>query len=194
MRKKFWFSFITLEWGYTASSNPTTRPHPWQSIDEETIVTNALAEITTRPEITPHRETLPSKRIRAPFVADEFFGHQPASTALLPDPRPLLENLTRCIIEVLAGARELEQMARWVTDDVYRHLLKRVILSTRARQATGQSAARPTFTIGSTTVSEPYDGVIEAVVIVHGRARSRAVAIRLEGLDSRWRATAINVL
>jgi hypothetical protein len=140
------------------------------------------------------RETLPSKRIRAPFVADEFFGHQPAASAALPDPRPLLENLTRCIIEVLAGARELEQMARWVTDDVYRHLLKRVILSARARQATGQSASRPTFTIGSTTVSEPYDGVIEAVVIVHGRARSRAVAIRLEGLDRRWRATAINVL
>jgi hypothetical protein len=140
------------------------------------------------------RETLPSKKIRSPFIADEFFGHQPATTAALPDPRPLLENLTRCIIEVLAGARELEQMARWVTDEVYRHLLKRVVLSTRARQATGQPSARPNFTIGSTTVSEPQDGVIEAVVIVHGRARSRAVAIRLEGLDSRWRATAINVL
>jgi hypothetical protein len=36
--------------------------------------------------------------------------------------------------------------------------------------------------------------VVEAVVIVCGRARTRAVAIRLEGLDSRWRATAINVL
>jgi hypothetical protein len=36
--------------------------------------------------------------------------------------------------------------------------------------------------------------VIEAVVIVRGRARVRAVALRLEGLDRRWRATAINVL
>jgi hypothetical protein len=141
----------------------------------------------------PH-ETLPSKPIRARFVPDEFFGHQPTSRSSLPDPEPLLENLTRCVIEILAGARELEQIARWVNDDVYRHLLKRVVLSTRARQAKGLVASRPTFSIGSTTVSEPRDGVVEAVVVVHGRARTRAVALRLEGLDSRWRATAINVL
>ncbi len=131
---------------------------------------------------------------RSRFDPDEFFGHQPASTSALPDPAPLLENLTRCVIEVLAGARDLEQVARWVTDDVYRHLLKRVVLSTRARRARGQNATRPSFSIGSTTVCEPRDGVVEAVIIVRGRARTRAVAIRLEGLDSRWRATAINVL
>ena len=71
---------------------------------------------------------------------------------------------------------------------------KRVVLSSRARQATGRAATRPTFTIGSTTQCTPRDGVVEAVVIVHGRARARAVALRLEGLDERWRATAINVL
>jgi hypothetical protein len=133
-----------------------------------------------------------SSRLR--FDPDEFFGHQPASTSVLPDPAPLLENLTRCVIEILAGARDLEQVARWVTDDVYRHLLKRVVLSTRARRARGQKASRPSFNIGSTTVCQPRDGVVEAVIIVRGRARTRAVAIRLEGLDSRWRATAINVL
>ncbi len=139
-------------------------------------------------------QTLPSKVIRSRFVPDEFFGHQPTPTSALPDPAPLIENLTRCVIEILAGARELEQISRWVTDDVYRHLLKRVVLSARARQATGRSATRPTFTIGSATQCSPRDGVVEAVVIVHGRARARAVALRLEGLDERWRATAINVL
>jgi hypothetical protein len=68
------------------------------------------------------------------------------------------------------------------------------VLSARARQARNQPVARPNFAIGSTVYSEPKDGVVEAVVIVRGRARTRAVAIRLEGLDSRWRATAINVL
>ena len=140
------------------------------------------------------RETLPSKIIRPRFSPDEFFGHQPASTSALPRPEPLIENLTRCVIEILAGARDLDQISRWVTDDVYRHLLKRVVLSTRARQAKAQRVTRPTFTIGSTTLCEPRDGVVEAVVIVRGRARTRAVALRLEGLDSRWRATAINVL
>jgi hypothetical protein len=131
---------------------------------------------------------------RPRFSSEEFFGQQPASTSALPNPEPLIENLTRCVIEILAGARDLEQISRWVTDDVYRHLLKRVVLSARARQARGQKAVRPAFTIGSTTVCEPRDGVVEAVVIVRGKARSRAVALRLEGLDRRWRATAINVL
>lgn len=137
---------------------------------------------------------LPSKVIHAPFQSDEFFGRQPATTSTLPDPTPLLENLTRCVIEILAGARELEQISRWVSDDVYRHLLKRVVLSARARRARNQPVARPNFAIGSTLFSEPKDGIVEAVVVVRGRARTRAVAIRLEGLDSRWRATAINVL
>ena len=57
--------------------------------------------------------------------SDEFFSHQPSPRSALPGPTPLLENLTRCVIEILAGARDLEQISRWVTDDVYRHLLKR---------------------------------------------------------------------
>jgi hypothetical protein len=155
---------------------------------EESLLDNEATDIPSG------LETLPSRVVRSKFDEDEFFGHQPTSRAALPDPHPLVVNLTRCVIEILAGARELEQIARWVTDDVYRHLLKRVVLSARARQATGQSVTRPAFTIGSTTTCEPRDGVLEAVVIVRGRARTRAVALRLEGLDKRWRATAINVL
>jgi len=139
-------------------------------------------------------EVLPSKPIHAPYDGDEFFGAQPASRAALPNPEPLLENLTRCVIEILAGARDLEQIARWVDDEVYRHLLKRVVLSTRARHAKGQAARAPNFAIGSMSICEPRDGVVEAVVIVIGKARTRAVALRLEGFDTRWRATAINVL
>lgn len=135
-----------------------------------------------------------ARKLRQRFDPDDFFGHQPTPTEHLPDPGPLLQNLTRCVIEILAGARELEQIARWVSDDVHRHLMKRVVISNRARAAKGQQPSRPAFSIGSTTISEPRDGVVEAVVIVRGRARVRAVAIRLEGLDARWRATAINVL
>ena len=132
--------------------------------------------------------------VRGRFDTEDYFGQQPATTRSLPDPQPLLENLTRCVIEILAGARDLEQIARWVDDGVYKTLLKRVVLSAQARQATGRAPTRPVFAIGSLTVCEPRDGVVEAVVVVRGRARVRAVAIRLEGLDRRWRATAIHVL
>jgi len=157
-------------------------------------VTSAAARRTDTSENDATPEPSSSRSIHSPFDEDEFFGVQPASRAALPNPEPLLENLTRCVIEILAGARDLEQIARWVDDEVYRHLLKRVVLSTRARQAKGQVARRPSFTIGSMSICEPRDGVVEAVVIVIGKARTRAVALRLEGLDTRWRATAINVL
>lgn len=137
---------------------------------------------------------LDASTARARFDPDDFFGLQPTSASELPDPRPLLENLTRCVIEVLAGARDLEQISRWVSDEVYRHLLKRVVLSSRARAARNAPAARPTIVIGSVHVSRPRDGVVEGTVVVRSRARARAVAFRLEGLDRRWRATAIHVL
>ncbi|MEJ3403493.1 Rv3235 family protein [Rathayibacter sp. YIM 133350] len=140
------------------------------------------------------RWPIPSAGAAEHLTADEFFAPQPTSTNELPDPRPLLANLTRCVMEVLAGAREVEQLARWVTDDVYKHLLKRVVLAARARSLRGQSPSRPNISIGTIIIDEPRDGAVEAVVMVHGRGRSRAVAIRLEGLDSRWRACAIHVL
>ncbi len=125
---------------------------------------------------------------------DEFFAAQPTPARALPDPMPLVENLTRCAIEVLAGARDLDQMSRWVTEDVYRRLLKRTVLASRARALKRQPAVRPQFRLGEPHLSSPADGVVEAVVVVHGSMRTRAVAIRLEGLDSRWRATALSVL
>ncbi|WP_350347279.1 Rv3235 family protein [Agromyces sp. G08B096] len=143
---------------------------------------------------------LPAARAeRAPFPRyrvddDEYFARQRSSRSELPDPEVVLKNLTHCVLEALAGARDLEQLARWVTDDVYRSLQKRVVLAARSRRARGASAQRPVFTIGNIHRSEPADGVVEAVVMVHQRQRSRAVAIRLEGLDARWRASVISVL
>ncbi|MCX7521091.1 Rv3235 family protein [Microbacterium sp. STN6] len=130
----------------------------------------------------------------ARFDADEYFGAQRTPVHELPDPQPLLENLSRCVIEVLAGVRELDQLSRWVSDEVYRHLLKRVVLAARARQVKGVAARRPQVSIGRTIISMPREDVVEAVVMVHNRARSRAVAIRLEGIDRRWRASVVSVL
>jgi len=130
----------------------------------------------------------------ASFVPEDFFGHQPTATHALPDPGLLAENLARSVLEILAGARELDQIARWVTDEVYTHLLKRVHISQRARTLKNLPAHRPSFTVGRTLISQPADGVVEAVVIIHGKARTRSVAIRLEGMDNRWRASAVHVL
>jgi hypothetical protein len=125
---------------------------------------------------------------------DEYFSVQSTRSALLPDPRPLLVNLTSCVLEVIAGARDLEQLMRWVTQDVYDSLLRRVAVSTVARSVTGQPVHRPQLVVRRIRVSEPCDGVVEAVVVVQTPARVRSIAIRLEGMDHRWRASAISVL
>lgn len=129
-----------------------------------------------------------------PADVEDLFGHVPSPTTALPAPKPIIAGLTRNVVEILAGARDLDQVARWVSDDVYKMLLKRTVLSARARQARGERVSRPAITLGPTHCSEPADGVVEAVTVVHGRGRSRSVAIRLEGIDRRWRATAIAVL
>ena len=67
----------------------------------------------------------------------EFFAPQRTSSTSLPEPEPFLRNLTRGILEVFAGVREVDQLARWLTEDAYRKLVTRANLATRARSAIG---------------------------------------------------------
>ena len=124
----------------------------------------------------------------------EYFAPQRTPSTDLPDPVPLLANLTIGVLEVLAGVREVDQLARWLGEDAYRALLARANLSARARNARGITPARPAYRIVSTHCSSPADGVIEGVVITAGPARTRAIAVRLEGWDGRWRATSVAAL
>lgn len=124
----------------------------------------------------------------------EYFGPQRARADELPDPVPLLENLTRGVLEVLAGVREIDQLARWFNEDAYRALVIRSNLSARARSARGLAPTRPVHHVLTVRHSSPAEAVVEAVVIVAGPARTRAVAVRLEGWDARWRATSLAIL
>lgn len=124
----------------------------------------------------------------------EFFAPQRTSTLDLPDPGPLLRNLTVGVLESLAGVREVEQLARWLSQEAFASVSTRVNLASRARSARGTAVGRPQQRILTVRHSSPADGVVEGVVIVETRARTRAVAIRLEGFDRRWRATSLALL
>jgi hypothetical protein len=47
--------------------------------------------------------------------------------------------------------------------------------------------------IGQVHVSEPVDGVAEVNAVARRAGRAHAVAARLEGIDGRWRCTAIQI-
>ena len=125
--------------------------------------------------------------------AEEFFDFQPCSSAELPDPAPLIENLATGVIEILLGVREVQQMARFVTEGLFQQLMDRALIARRDRAQRPQRAV-PGFAVGSVQTCHPADGVVEGAVVVRSAVRTRAVAMRLEGLDGRWRATAIRVL
>lgn len=127
-------------------------------------------------------------------MVNEYFAPQVTPASQLPDPEPLLRRLTQGALEVLAGVREVEQLARWFSEDAFRALVTRANLSARARSARGVAPARPSFQILSIRQFAPAEGVVESAIVVAGPGRTRAVAIRLEGLDGRWRATSLAIL
>ena len=111
-----------------------------------------------------------------------------------PDPADTARALGLCVAEILTGAREVDSIARWITDDVQRHLQQRSAVAAHARSVGRRSRGRPVLRVGSVLVCRPADGVAEATVVVHTRSHARAVAMRLEDRQGRWRATAIGVL
>ena len=57
----------------------------------------------------------------------------------------------------------------------------------------GAGCGRAPFAVGPLHVCEPVDGVAEVSAVAHRAGRAHAVAARLEGIDGRWRGTAVQI-
>jgi len=127
-------------------------------------------------------------------VMDPFEGMVELPKVDLPDPAPLLPAIATMVIEVISGTRSVDQVANLVSDQVYEKLRGRI----SAKQAATATAIRPPlmpkFVVGKIRSESPIKGVVESVVLVTTQARTRAVAIRLEPVHDKWRATSISVL
>ena len=122
-------------------------------------------------------------------------GGQGSQTVAGPgDPAVTAKALALCVAEILTGAREVDSIARWITEDVHRHLQQRASNAARARSVARRRGRRASIRVGTAVVSRPVDGVAEVSVVVHTRSHARAVAIRLEVRAGRWRATAVGML
>jgi hypothetical protein len=123
---------------------------------------------------------------RAEREITEFAARQPTRSAELPDPRRWAARLAQGIVEALHGHRPLQQLLRWTDEPVYGMLERR---RTVPRAGTG-----PRPLVRSVRTCQPSDGVVEASVVVETGRRCRALAMRLEGLDGRWRCTALEII
>lgn len=190
-------SRFTLQWFQVSSLLFFSFPQPCSrlGIFGLYLITYLLVMFGGKLELMSAKANHPAKRkVTNPIESDEYFGAQFQTASELGDPKPVLAFLAQAVIETLAGIRDVEQSARWLSDGVYQQLRVKALACSRERARSAAKALRPNLVIGRISSFSPRDGVIEGVVIVHNRGRARAVAIRLEGYNGRWRAKNLAVL
>jgi hypothetical protein len=117
----------------------------------------------------------------------------------LPPPLHWARQFVQAALEVAAGRRPAHQLVRWAGEDVFSTLARRASLAGRVDHgATGASnrAARATATavaVRSVRICQVAADAVEASAVVTDRGRIRAVALRMEGTDGRWRVTALEI-
>lgn len=127
-------------------------------------------------------------------VSDErLFGPQRTVSRDLPDPVVWAGRITHALLEVMTGLRPAPQVVRWTTPEVYAVVARRSALVARRVAAGAVPRQRERLRVVRVRVCEPADGIAEAAVVVQHGSRVRAVAIRLEGQDGKWRITALQI-
>jgi len=106
-----------------------------------------------------------------------------------------IEFIAPAIIEVIEGARSVTQLGGLINEDVYQLLRRRAIEQATIRRERGQSAAEfPRVTVTDIHQESSRPGMIESIVLLRIRNRTRAMTVRMEHRVGRWLATAITVL
>lgn len=129
----------------------------------------------------------PGPRPRATTLrADAEFGPVLSTRAHLPDARAAGRQLLTTALEAFAGRRPITQLRPLTTAMVFQ------AVSAGRRPAWCAGGTAPIL-LGVVHVCEPVDGVAEVSAVAHRAGRAHAVAARLEGIDGRWRCTAVQI-
>ena len=110
----------------------------------------------------------------------DSFDPQATARVDLPSARQWSMRLVHALVEVVNGSRPAAQLNRWITPEVMSQLQYQI-----ARNK------MPRLGVRSIHVHETDDGVAEVSSVFGTPNRSFALALRLEGLDGRWRATSV---
>ena len=140
---------------------------------------------------TPRPAPVPGPRPRLDLPvhrADETadFGPVWSQRADLPDAQAAGRRLVTLTLEAFAGRRPLGQLQALVSPSLFTAL-------TAGRRPRWCSEGTAPLLISSVRVCEPVDGVAEVSAVARRGGRAHAVAARLEGIDGRWRCTALQI-
>lgn len=117
-----------------------------------------------------------------PWSSESDVGVQRTGTGLLPPAARTGPVFARALIEVLSGRRPVAQLRVHCAPDIYAGLAQ--------RPSAGALALPHLLTV---RVCEPADGVAEISAAFRRADRVRAMAFRIQGVDGRWRITALEL-
>jgi hypothetical protein len=115
------------------------------------------------------------------------FAVQPTGRQQLPEPAAFARRLVIGVIETATGRRPASQLRQHTSPAVHAGLLRDA--GKISRLGTAQRPA----TLHSLHFTEPADGVAEVAAVLRVGDRFRALALRLEGLDGRWRCMRLQI-
>ena len=145
--------------------------------------------------VGPHDQPLPFRpagpdapsRLRLAVLPRHPFGPRPTGRRELPEPAAFARRLLIALIETATGRRSASQLSQHTT------LAVQAGLSRDAGRISRLGTLSRPAAVHSIHLSEPADGVAEVVGIVRVGARFRAIALRLEGLDGRWKCVRLQI-
>jgi hypothetical protein len=160
-------------------------------------VTRPLLRLVPAPISAPPYDDEPGARpvLRlvpplAPPAAPQRFDDQAwlaserTPSSRLPDAAAMGRLLVQALLEVRAGVRPIQQLRRDTTPEVY------IALRTSLGIAPRVAGSRPDRgAVRSLHVQQRPEGVAEVCATVRQGSRYAALALRLEGVDGRWRCT-----
>jgi hypothetical protein len=159
-------------------------PTPQPPLEDERLPLRLVLPGVAAPRPT-HRPGPRPQPDRGAGRPDDF-GPRWSARADLPDARDAGRRLLTCTLEALAGRRPIGQLRTMTSLAVFTALTE----GRRPRWCTEGTAP---LLVGRMHVCEPVDGVAEVSAVARRGGRAHAVAARLEGIDGRWRCTALQI-
>lgn len=138
--------------------------------------------VPVQPPGSPSSSTSVRNEAVPSWSADPDMGVRRTATAQLPAAPRAAQVFATALVEVLAGRRAVGQLRIHSAPTVFAGLVNRA----------SPELGAPVHLM-SVRICQPTDGVAEVSATVRSGARARAIAFRMEGVDGRWRVTALDI-
>ena len=150
------------------------------------------SELWDHPMLDLYRRSTPEYVAPAPLLysltstfGEEFesdFAPQPTSANQLPELEPWTLKFAVSVLDIWAGKRQPNQLARWCHHVIYGELVRKV----GSQKTVGH--------VRKLHACQPLDGISESALTVRFEDRIRSLVMRFEGIDHRWLCTSLTLL